>query len=200
MAFRLWCHQFILNSSTSSNCSWTKPFICTPQGLAELKTWRRNDPIQDQNMPASRRLHFTFLAKGQKKKVTHLSWGRFSSLAPWLGMLCAGLLEQFAQIESKAQLFAEVSTSFWNTSGHGAKGRAAHAAKGLALLWALLAALSPASGQDRMESGHLRNSPIDRCEDLSHAHCWGELWFAARVSNLDTYIRCTCVDLTQAHI
>lgn len=138
--------------------------------------------------------------KRTKKKVTHLSWGRFSSLAPWLGTLCAGLLEQFAQIESKAQLFAEVSTSFWNTSGHGAKGRAAHAAKGLALLWALLAALSPASGQDRMESGHLRNSPIDRCEDLSHAHCWGELSFAVRVSNLDTYIRCTCVDLTQAHI
>lgn len=182
MVFRLWCHLFILNSSTSSNYSWTKPFICTPQGLAELKTWRRNDLAQDQNMPASRRLQFTFLAKRQRN-ATLLSWGTFSSLASWLDTALCRAAVAVCWLRMKARLsffqrWAPASrTQCPSPGGHGAKGRAALSHKGLPLFWALLAGAWRWPGQYG-KCPPLNLPPIDRSVDLA---LLGESCRAARV-------------------
>lgn len=181
MAFRLWYHQSIMNSSTSFNYSWTKPFICTPQGLAELKAWRKNDFIPDQNMPASRRLHFTFLAKRQKK-VTPLSWGTCSRLLSFghgsVQSFCLGhssvqgcWSSLLAQNESKAQLFPGLSGSFWNSPmGTGPRAEL-HTHRGLALLWALLAETWWWPGQD----GRCSPLKLHLQTGVWICHCWGEL-------------------------
>lgn len=197
MAFRLWCHPFTLNSSTSSNYSWTKPFICTPQGLAELKTWRKNDLTQDQNTPASRRLHFTFLAKRQKN-VTLLAWGTFSSLASWPDTALCRAAGAVCWLRMKARLsFFQRWAPASGTQGHSPSG-----AKGQGPACTLCSEpcrLQPAGGQDRMEGPSPKTPSLGRSVGLSHTLLGGAATCSQGIHQpiLHIHIRCACGDLTR---
>lgn len=101
-----------------------------------------------------------------------------------------------AQNESKAQLFPEVSTSFWNTGPQPQRARGQGPA---CTLCSEPCRLQPAGGQDRMEGPSPETPSLGRSVGLSHTLLGGAATCSQGIHQpiLHIHIRCACGDLTR---